>query len=153
MNEPKWYCSMIDGVPPRPRCQRQCQSCAKLRPDERQLARDPDFERRYFEDICVEVQRRFNVDVHFYADRVLERLQTGADRYGDGDFLTKDVIKELLEETPDVGGYSALETQKQMRDPYGDTDVIFWLREAAVFGAMADHAALQAARRVRAASR
>lgn len=144
-----WYCSMIDGVPPRPRCRNQCPSCAKQRPDERQQARDADFEREYFADICAEVWKRFGVDVSFYAARVLERLAAGADRYGDASFLGKDVVKELLEETPDVGGYSALETQKQMRDPCGQDGVIFWLREAAVHGAMADHAALQAAREAR----
>lgn len=84
-----------------------------------------------------------------YVQRVADRLATGAERYGDASYLTKDVISELLEETPDVGGYAALETQKQMRDPRGRDQVIFWLREAAIHGAMADHAALMAAREAR----
>lgn len=144
-----WYCALPDAVPPRPRCLNQCASCATLRPNERQQTRDPEFEAKYFADISREVERRFGVVVIAYVQRVADRLATGAERYGDASYLTKDVISELLEETPDVGGYAALETQKQMRDPRGRDQVIFWLREAAIHGAMADHAALMAAREAR----
>jgi len=43
---------------------------------------------------------------------VFERLQKGAERYGDGDFLTKDNLAEAIQEPPDSAAYVMLEVER-----------------------------------------
>jgi hypothetical protein len=77
--------------------------------------------------------------------RVQDRLALGAERYGDDNFLKVDVVKELLEETPDIGAYCVLEAQKQVNGDVDDSKA-WHLLEAAIHGAAADYHARMARR-------
>lgn len=106
--------------------------------------RGPFYERRFLDEVESEASRRYNIDARGYRERVEARLAVGAERYGDDDFMGKDVVTELLEETPDVAAYALLEAQKTLADPNDDGDRVHWLFEAAVAAAYADHCARMA---------
>ena len=108
--------------------------------------RDAEYEREWLDQVEAEAQRRFNVDTRGYRNRVEHRLAVGADRYGDASFLDRDNMVEILEETPDVAGYSLLETQKILGDPTADGTRAYHLFQASVLTAAADWHARQAAR-------
>jgi hypothetical protein len=112
-------------------------------------ARDRDYEEAFLENVCREASRRFGMDCAGYKLAVKRRLELGAERYGDMDFMTKDNMRELLEETPDLAGYALLEAQKTLRLNLDDDEQRAWhLFEASVYGAAADHHARLALRRV-----
>lgn len=109
------------------------------------MGRDDAYEHIFLEEVERVAERRFGVPARGYRLRVLHRLKIGAQRYGDRDFDNKDVIGELLEETPDVAAYCVLEAQKQMRGSVDDASA-WHLFEAAVHGAAADYHARMARR-------
>lgn len=79
--------------------------------------RDHEFERAFAADVeflarNIERLGFYEPEFDSYVRAVRDRMQVGAERYGDNDFLTKDNLKEALEETPDVMGYALLECQR-----------------------------------------
>ena len=107
------------------------------------MGRDDAYEHLFLQEVEKIAERRFGIPAVGYRQRVLARLRLGAERYGDRDFDNKDVIAELLEETPDVAAYCVLEAQKQMRGAVNDATA-WHLFEAAVHGAAADYHARMA---------
>lgn len=111
------------------------------------MSRDPELERRLLEAIVARARLRFGVRCGPYTAAVQRRLELGAERYGDDAFLTRDNLAELLEETPDVAGYALLELQRLAgRAHPGVRDDLL---RAALCGAVADHYARRARRRLR----
>ncbi len=108
--------------------------------------RDADYERTFLKEVAAAVTTRYGVDVDYYAARVEHRLEIGAERYGDSSFTEKDIVPELLEETPDVAAYALLEVQKGLADPDEQDNRGHWLFECAVAAAWADYCARQARR-------
>lgn len=78
--------------------------------------RSPQLERRLLLSIAQLARRRFRVDCTPYIAAVQGRLALGRERYGDDAFLSRDNIAELLEESPDLGGYALLELQRPSND-------------------------------------
>jgi hypothetical protein len=107
--------------------------------------RDSAYEWHFLREAESAAERRFGIPAGGYRQRVQSRLEIGAERYGEGNFLKVDVVKELLEETPDVGAYAVLEAQKQMTGEVDDGKA-WHLFEAAVHGAAADYHARMARR-------
>src|SRR5450755_1283042 len=105
-----------------PRYAGTCVKCAKRLP---QPARDPHYETIFFQQLQDAVERHFGVDARPYIRVVQARLAIGAERYGDEDFMSKDVVEQLLEETPDVTAYCLLETQKLLGSPEDDEGKAF----------------------------
>lgn len=110
------------------------------------VARDPLYEARFVREVVRAAEQRFQITAFGYEDRVQRRLAIGADRYGDDDFLHKDVIGELLDETPDLCCYSLLEVQKRLIVADEDDACAFHLFEVSVHGAAADWHARMAKR-------
>ena len=109
--------------------------------------RNLDLERDLLDAIAHRARRHFGVNCHAYVRRVQLRLRVGAQRYGDNLHDGRDLIGELLEETPDVAGYALLELQRLGdQAPAGVRDDLL---RAAMCGAVADYYARRAARRLR----
>jgi len=108
------------------------------------MSRSVAYEAQFLDNVERESLRRYGVDVVGYRRSVEERLRIGALRYGDLDFLQKDMCRELLEETPDVASHALLETQKRLASGVEDDGRLFHLFEVSVHGAMADWHARQA---------
>jgi hypothetical protein len=109
--------------------------------------RDQRYEDEFLAEVEREMSRQFGIPPHGFADRVKHRLAVGADRYGDFSFWRKDVVAELLEETPDVGAYAALEVQKRLLGGEDDGTGHYWLFRCAVYAAAADYCARMARRK------
>lgn len=109
------------------------------------MSRDAMYEETWLAEVERQAERRFGIpDNGYYAKRVQHRLAIGAERYGPDNYLTADCIKELLEETPDVGAYSLLEVRKRLAVAVVDEDHAWHLFECAVGGAYSDHHARMA---------
>ncbi len=98
------------------------------------------------ERVAAVARARVGVDARAYPGAVRARLELGARRYGDGAFMGRDNLTELLEETPDVAAYALLELQR-LRGRELPAEAAADLLRAAVMGAAAD----AYARRARAA--
>jgi len=113
--------------------------------------RDPALERELLRSITARAARYFRVDCAPYVRRVELRLRLGAQRYGDNLHDGRDLIGELLEETPDLAGYALLILQAAngtlARDVRDD------LLRVTMLGAVADFYARRVARRLRAERR
>ena len=112
------------------------------------MSRDRDFEWRILASTVRAAASRFGVDCTPYAEAVMQRLRLGAERFGDGAFRERDpqeLITELCEEPPDVGGWGLLALQT-----LGETAAREALLEAMLHGALADHYAREVARLVKA---
>lgn len=108
------------------------------------MSRDPALERRLLEQVVRAARLHFGVNCLPYVGAVERRLVLGAERYGDDLHDGRDLMGELLEETPDVAGYALLELQRlggEDRHIRGD------LLQVAMLGAVADHFARRARRR------
>ncbi len=55
--------------------------------------------------------------------KVIARLEVGRERYGDDDFLDKDMVREAIDEVADVIAYMLLETQKRNAGQSEQVDV------------------------------
>lgn len=111
--------------------------------------RDLEFERAFIRDVLVTAGRLTGIYHPRYANSVFQRLAVGRLRYGDGDYLTKDNLQEVREETPDVATYAMLELQKQRRLGLDDTtfqELRLDLVAAAAYGSVADWYAQRASR-------
>lgn len=108
------------------------------------MSRSLAYEAEFLDNVESEAQRRYGVDVVGYRRSVEQRLRLGAIRYGDLDFMHKDMMKELLEETPDVASHCVLEAQKRLAISEEDDGLLFHLFEASIHGAMGDWHARQA---------
>lgn len=139
-----------------PRREGECARCGKrmdiappceLTPEQLgkpSTGRNREYERTFLENVEREAQRRFGVNVVGYRLSVERRLELGAERYGDLDFLSKDMIRELLDETPDLASHAVLEIQKRLANGLEDDERFHHLFEASVHGALADWHARQA---------
>lgn len=74
--------------------------------------RNPAYERRVLAEVTERAERQYSIEAPGFADQVLARLALGARSYGDQDFMSKDVMRELREEAWDAAAYSLLEAQK-----------------------------------------
>lgn len=129
-----------------------CVKCGQEYTPAKDPTRDLEFESRFLTDALEVAQRLTGITNPAYPARVNHRLDVGRVRYGDADFLSKDCIVEVLEETPDLAAYSMLELQRLRY--LGDAEGIFAelrldLVAVAAFGAVADWYAQRAARRLR----
>lgn len=106
--------------------------------------RDRAYEAEFLENVERKALERFGVNVAGYRISVERRLEHGAKVYGDLDFLDKDMVRELLEETPDVASHALLEAQKRLARGAEDDEKLHFLFDAAVYGAMADYCARRA---------
>ncbi len=108
-------------------------------------ARSREFERRLLAETVRRAGVGYGLHCQAYVASVEQRLELGAQRYGDTAYLDRDNLIELLEETPDVAGYSLLELQARGGD--GAPPPLFAaLRQVLIHGALADHFARVAQR-------
>lgn len=147
---------MCDHAPsPDPRKEGLCVKCGRpYAPDSPvDPARDLAFEMEFLGEALDTALRLTGVSNMAYPMRVNHRLDIGRARYGDGDFLTKDNLTEVLEETPDLAAYAMLELQRLRRDasinPVLFNDIRLDLIGVAAYGAISDYYAQRAARRLR----
>lgn len=139
-----------------PRKQGTCVKCgrpydAAASPDP---ARDLLYESSFLYDALEMCQRLTGITNPSYPAQVFDRLAVGKARYGDGDFLTKNCIDEVREETPDLAAYAMLELQRQKHLGL-DADTLASVRldlvAVSAYGAVADFYAQRAARRLQGA--
>lgn len=109
-----------------------------------QSARNPEYEQQFLQEAASAAERAHGVDADGFADRVLNRLEIGASRYGDNDFLRKDVLLEALEEAWDLAAYAVLEAQKMVAADDSQPDKAFHLYEMAKLAAAIEWHARQA---------
>lgn len=74
----------------------------------RRNGRDTRLEHALLQALAGRASAVFGVDCSAYVRRVEIRLRLGARRYGDDIHDGRDLLAELLEETPDVAGYALL---------------------------------------------
>jgi hypothetical protein len=114
--------------------------------------RDPQVERQFMADVAELVgQMRgmsFNpAALDAYVRQVSLRLEVGQERYGDTEFLRRDNLVEVAEETPDIAAYGLLEVERLERDGVEDEvlqEVRSALVTAAAYAAIADEYVRQA---------
>ena len=171
MWDDKWYpvkCTHAESA--NPRTENWCVKCGKRMPDigpvkpftpnlpqdnfvPKDPARDPEFESAFLQDALEVAQRLAGIANPAYPHRVNHRLDVGRARYGDADFLSKDNLVEVLEETPDLAAYAMLELQRLRHLGVISQRVAEELRldlvAVAAFGAVADWYAQRAARRLK----
>lgn len=109
------------------------------------MARDPSYEEIWLDNLERRVSALYDEPVRSVLRKVVERLEIGRERYGDTDFLDKDMVAEARDETADVIAYMLLESEKRIAagEPVGLHD----LEQAAIHAAMADVFVRRAARR------
>ena len=109
------------------------------------MARDAAYEASWRGHLARRVSDLYDVSIGALDRMVVGRLELGRQRYGDDDFLDKDMVREALDETADVIAYMLLESEKRLAagDPVGLHD----LEQAAIHAAMADVYVRRAARR------
>lgn len=109
--------------------------------------RDPELETRFLDEVVETAQRLTGIFNPSYPLAAIHRLDVGFRRYGVGDYLLKDNLKEVREETPDIATYSVLELTKQKRVGLQDdkfNDLWLALVACAAYGAVADYYAQRA---------
>ena len=107
-------------------------------------ARDQAYEFQFLHESASAAERAHGVDAEGFPERVLNRLEIGASRYGDNDFLSKDVLIEALEEAWDLAAYAVLEAQKMVAAGEDGQDKAFHLYEMAKLAAAIEWHARQA---------
>lgn len=115
-------------------------------------ARDLQFESRFLQDSLELALRLTGVSNELYPRRVNQRLALGRERYGEGTFLRRDNLVEVLEETPDLAAYAMLELQRQRVLGLGNAafeELRLDLVAVAAYGAVADYYAQRASLRAR----
>jgi hypothetical protein len=109
--------------------------------------RDLEYENAFLTDALEMALRVSGISNYSYPAAVYHRLNIGRERYGDGNYLTKDNLQEVREETPDIAAYAVLELQKQQRlglNPEVLAELRLDLVAAAAYGAIADYFAQRA---------
>lgn len=110
-----------------------------------QLARNPEYEQVFLEQLTKDAHRRYGVDAEPFAAAVRDRLRHGEGKYGEDGFLTTDNLMEVRQEAPDVVGYALLEIQRIQHLGLNAPDGVFHhLYEAALAAAVAYWHARQA---------
>lgn len=135
-----------------PRYQRVCVKCSRpvLAPP-LDPTRDLEYERAFLRDAVELCQRLTGIHNPIYPILVERRLDVGRKRYGDGDYMRKDNLREVREETPDIASYALLELHKQRQLGLGEEtqrELRLDLVAAAAYGAAADWYAQRATRRL-----
>jgi hypothetical protein len=137
---------------------RSCAKCGRA-PENHRAApeatvdptRDLRFEDDFFHEAVTYAQRATGISNLAYVPRVQARLQVGRERYGDANYMEKDVLQEVLDETPDIAGYAVLELHKQRAlglDEFRFRNLYHDLLAATAYGVVADFYAQRAARRL-----
>lgn len=152
-----------------PRLQNTCVKCGRTRPPdvgpvkpfepdiatfhggEKDPTRDLHYEHQFLADALEMATRLTGITNNVYPFRVHHRLDIGRARYGDGNYLTKDNLQEVLEETPDLAAYAVLELQRLRRteSPEIVAGVRMDLLAVSAYGAVADWYAQRALRRLK----
>lgn len=109
--------------------------------------RDPSYEHQFLENVQIECARRAGIEIEGFVSHVKRRIEWGAQRYGD-EYLSpeRDNVREITEETADAAVYAMLELQRihvSNREDEEDS-VPYYLFQATVHAAIADHFARQA---------
>jgi hypothetical protein len=76
-----------------------------------------------------------------YTRKVHDRLAIGEERYGGTEFLNRDNLVEVADETPDVAAYGLLEVERLQREGFDEqtvSEVRSALVTAAAYTAIAD---------------
>jgi len=108
-------------------------------------SRDEAFERAFLADMRQLVTHLRGAagtpgETEAFVRRIRERLAIGAERYGEHQFLQRDNLSEVEEETPDVAAYAMLELERlqELLPPAELADVRIDLVTAAAYAAIAD---------------
>ena len=123
-----------------PRSDSCCRCGAKIHVSESQdtgQIRDEIYETQFLENVEQEAQRRYGADAEGLANHVKYRLALGKQRYGDNDFLNKNLAREAIDEAFDLVAYPLLHAQKLLADPTSDDEQLTAFFDAAVFAAAA----------------
>lgn len=133
-----------------PRKEGSCVRCGRAipAPEPPRAERDHGFEVAFLNQV-VEMATRLTGNASLaYPHRVLSRLKAGEKTYG-SKWATIPNVDEILEETPDVTGYSMLEIQRLALEGY-DPEVIAEVQQdllaASAYSCVADFYALRAKR-------
>lgn len=123
-----------------------CQHCFYRRDLHPPSSRDTGVERRFMDDVeklVAQVRGMSYSPSAFdaYRRKVTARLAVGDERYGPVEFLNRDCLVEVEEETPDVSSYGLLEVERLQREGL-DEDALIEVRSAlvtaAAYAAIAD---------------
>lgn len=109
--------------------------------------RDLAAEVEFFTEVVQTAQRLTGISNPDYIAEVMHRLDIGRERYGDADYMRKDVLREVREETPDIAAYAVLELHKQRAlglDREHFSNLYQDLLAASAYAAVADYYAKRA---------
>jgi hypothetical protein len=101
------------------------------------MARNLEWEEEWRAHLARRVSVLYTVVIARLDAMVEARVELGRQRYGDDDFMSKDMMAEGIEETADVVVYAMLESEKRLAQ--GRADGLEDLQKAAEHAAMADH--------------
>ena len=124
-----------------------CLKCGRRCPDPEARSRDDEAGSAFVREAMELAERLTSLPVGGYLRRVRQRWVMGDEEYGTA-FLDRDCLPDLLEETPDLASWAALELQR-LRDSDAPTleDDRMDLMAVAMHGAIADAHALNILRR------
>jgi hypothetical protein len=129
-----------------PRHDNSCSTCGRTRASHPPSSRDRQVEREFMDDVQKLVVQMRGMSYSAgafdaYRRKVTERLAVGDERYGPTEFLRRDCLVEVEEETPDVSSYGLLEVERLQREGLDDEafhEVRSALVTAAAYAAIAD---------------
>lgn len=107
------------------------------------MARDLAYEETWRDHLVRRVTALYDVPTAQLDRMVTARLSLGKQRYGDDDYMSKDMIQEALEEAGDCVVYALLESQKRLKLSRGG---LHHLQQAAIHAALVFHHFREAAR-------
>lgn len=128
-----------------PRLARCCARCNRI-PEAHPATRDVRVETAFMDDVERLVSQVRGMSYNpgafdAYRRKVTARLAIGDERYGPVEFLNRDCLVEVEEETPDVSSYGLLEVERLQREGLGE-DALIEVRSAlvtaAAYAAIAD---------------
>lgn len=129
-----------------PRNENACARCGRITSFHPPAGRDLNVERLFMADVAELVSMlrgmSFNPSaLAAYTRKVHERLAIGEERYGGTEFLNRDNLVEVADETPDVAAYGLLEVERLQREGLDEQavgEVRSALVTAAAYTAIAD---------------
>jgi hypothetical protein len=129
-----------------PRHENACSTCGRTKDVHLPTSRDRSIEHEFMEDVGQLVAQLRGMSYSHaafeaYRRKVTERLAVGDERYGPTEFLNRDCLVEVEEETPDVSSYGLLEVERLQREGLDDEafqEVRSALVTAAAYAAIAD---------------
>lgn len=129
-----------------PRHDNCCGKCGRIPDAHPPCSRDVGVERAFMADVAELVAQMRGMSFNptalaAYTRKVSERLAIGEERYGGTEFLSRDNLVEVADETPDVAAYGLLEVERLQReglDEQAVSEVRSALVTAAAYTAIAD---------------